>query len=477
MIYNTMRFGTDSFNAFLRQALLIRASGHGWDFRDYNRLDNFIIDGNEPSGTKRRFMFKVEGKIYTFNGNDLVEYTDDVTVDNVLADGNTAAQLLAVNKSTTALVGHVIYPIIALYTENQNVPSVKLGVKLSNILENLDFTKDDFPNINFQSSIVDDNPKSQILDFDVIKTVTGNADVTLTVKLKNEDNTWTDYMSLDAAKGKIAYGAKFQALYHVDAVNGTNSVKLDRARVYFSPDLEFNTYGDDAWIYSTVNNYQLKLKNCIVVVKHPELNGSTLTAEVSYQKTRWNRNNILLGTGNGSEQSFTLDYDIFPHTLTVFVNGVATTDYTFDTSTKAITLTAPNGQNVTASFKINREDEVWLPMTADPAQPTNNGYWTTRFELPNPDEVEPWLTVAGIRFKLTRGIGTEEYTKTATGAAQTLTFKHEPYEITCNATTYDFDSLTNTLTFTATKNSTVNINAKWRNDTPYINSFAVAYAT
>lgn len=310
MIYNTMRFGTDSFNPYLKQALLMRKSGSssdvGWDFRNYNRLDNFVLNGDEPSGTKRRFMFKVEGKFYTFSGNDLVEYTDDITLENVLADGNTAAQLLAV-KNSTALVGHVIYPVIALFTETQDVPTVKLGAKLSNILENLDYTKDDFPNINFQSSIVDDNPKSQILDFDVIKTVTGNADVTVTVKLKNEDNTWTDYMSLDTAKGKIAYGAHFKALYHVDAVNGTNSVKLDRARVYFSPDLNFNTYGDDSWIYSTVNNYQLKLKNCIVVVKHPELNGSTLTAEVSYQKTRWNRNNILLGTGNGSEQSFTLE--------------------------------------------------------------------------------------------------------------------------------------------------------------------------
>lgn len=133
LTYNTMRFLTDTFNPYLKAALLVRKEG--WDFGDNTQIDNFIVSGVEPDGTKRRFMFKHKDKVWKFNGSQLVEYTKDVTLDNVLEDGNTAAQFQA--GGPVILDGRDIFPVIALYTESENFPTVKLQAKASNIVLNL----------------------------------------------------------------------------------------------------------------------------------------------------------------------------------------------------------------------------------------------------------------------------------------------------------------------------------------------------
>ena len=135
--YNTMRFGTDEFNPYIKQALLV--SNSPVNLSNFNRLDQITVQGNEPDGSKRRFMFKMDNKVYKFSGQNLVEYTGDVDSDNVLSSGNTTAQLEAVSNNSQ-LVGKNIYPIIALYAETENLPTAKISFKASLVQEVLDYT-------------------------------------------------------------------------------------------------------------------------------------------------------------------------------------------------------------------------------------------------------------------------------------------------------------------------------------------------
>ncbi len=142
LTYNTMRFGTDILTATdsgggglgTRQALL--TSNDALDATGVSAVNNFVISGSEPSGTKRRVMLKIDGKNYYFNGTTLNEYTGDITVANVLTNGNTVAQLTALS-NITSLVGKEIYPIIALSSTGDDEPTIKIGINVTNTTETM----------------------------------------------------------------------------------------------------------------------------------------------------------------------------------------------------------------------------------------------------------------------------------------------------------------------------------------------------
>ena len=302
------------------------------------------------------------------------------------------------------------------------------------------------------------------------------------VSLKDENNNWLDPVAIDAARGQSCYGVKLHITREVTAVNGSNSAKvISPIKVHLSKDINFNVYGDNAWLYAVVKDYHLPLKDCVVVVRHEPLEGGIINAFVSYQGTRWTRTNIVLGTATGSEQKFTLEHDFFPSTLKIFVNGVQTTDFKFDTSDRSVTLTAAKNAAVTANYSSNRKDEVWLQMTADAAQPTRNDHYTTRFRLKNPDDAAALnLTVSTIRLQLISTLNEKNYSATGSGSVQSVTLSHDPanidFKVDGNFADYDYDEDTRKLSWTAPANSAVQLHYTWFSGKPVITGWSAGWA-
>ena len=196
LIYNTMRFGTDTFTVTdgdnpvigSREALLISADA--LDASNVSAVDNFIVEGSQPSGTDRRFLFKIDDKVYKFDDSSLVEYTDDVIIDNVLANGNTADEIAALS-NITALVGKKIYPIIAIKSTNLDNPTVKLGFKTTNtsVTKSKTVTSAQFTLTSPQGI----TPK--IVDISADTALVGDGAVNVTVRLQAADGTWSSYMT------------------------------------------------------------------------------------------------------------------------------------------------------------------------------------------------------------------------------------------------------------------------------------------
>ena len=475
--YNTMRFGTDVFNPYIRQALLI--SNEPVDLTNFNRLDQITVLGNQPSGSKRAFLFKMNNKLYKFDSQNLVEYTGSLDLDSVLENGNTAAQIEAVS-SNRQLVGYPIYPIIALYSESQDAPSAKLTFLATNAVEQLDDTVE-HAKMYFHDEDVDPSGgrvDGTILGFSWDIDINGNASAGFKVQLL-QNGDWTDFLTLTEAKGQTAKGVRPKYYYHVDAANGTNSVKIRKFYVHWSPDTNFNVYGDTAYLTSTVKNFGLPLNSCVLVVRYEPLDGGSIQAHASFQSKRKSVSGEELGY---KSNAYTTAYKFIPSSLKVYVNGVAAPASSFDILpdnqhfTVRETTVDPNGPwSVSCDYQYDADDETWLEMTADDPEPTDNGLYTSRFFIKNP--YGSAKQIGAIRLTINRGRDTKSKDYTATGQDQSVTFSKNPDGVDCDADEWDFDDETNTITFKATEGQTVHVSYDWHGQTPVLRGWQAAFAT
>ena len=128
---NTIRFGTDGF-AFKRQSLL--TAKQPFDTTGQTAIEGFTVTGTEPSGTRRRFLMRVDDKLYRFSAGNPVEYTGAGTFDDIIEGGNTAAELVAVDSIPTWL-GKKIYVVIALEAPADAAASCRLKDAEGNVLQ------------------------------------------------------------------------------------------------------------------------------------------------------------------------------------------------------------------------------------------------------------------------------------------------------------------------------------------------------
>jgi len=136
--FNTMRYATDVFyfteptptTALLRALVAL-------DLSNCSGIKSISISGIEPYGTSRRFMFVINNTAYKIVNGALSTYSGALTIDNVLADGNTAADLTALDESslTTMFLNKAIYPVIALRAPASALapPSVKFAFNVLTI--------------------------------------------------------------------------------------------------------------------------------------------------------------------------------------------------------------------------------------------------------------------------------------------------------------------------------------------------------
>ena len=127
-----------------------------------------------------------------------------------------------------------------------------------------------------------------------------------------------------------------------------------------------------------------KLAYSQAMVRHGKLVGTRIRAFVTYLDEIVERENVAIGIGTGARQTVQLpDAAIDYTTIKVFVNGTETQDFDANTETSPaeVTLTAPAGASITASYKAGYTDEDWIEM--DPATVQDygeTGMVATKFE-------------------------------------------------------------------------------------------------
>ena len=103
------------------------------DFSAALSVGGLMIQGSEPANTKRRIVFLVNGvwyKLVNSNGTgDLARVaTQSPTADSVLNEGNSVAELNAIN-SIPPFVGRYVYPAAAMWAADgvTQMPTIRLA--------------------------------------------------------------------------------------------------------------------------------------------------------------------------------------------------------------------------------------------------------------------------------------------------------------------------------------------------------------
>ena len=480
LVYNTMRFGTDVLTATdssdgvgVRKAMLtayltLNASGA--------QAISFSISGSEPAGTARRFMFKADDKIYRAVSGALTEYTKDTTVDNVLADGNTAAEITALS-DIYAFAGKELYLLIALSSTVDDNPTAKFSYTITQSAAQKTCTTN---TAIFVLPIADDNDTPVITSIDVTKETAGAGAINVMTRLENAEGVWSDWITPEQAVNQEATRIQFQ--FQASVENGGDSAAVKNIIVNYVTKSDIVT-GAAAEIYSVVPNFENDLRLCYLIVRHKQLIDSTIEAFANFLPAYKSRERISVGTGKGSAQQYTLgvsgtaDRQIDQSSIRVFVDGNEIDDFDYDTGTGKITVNATSGVSILASYNYGCGQEDWKAMTAEAQQPYGDGTYMTRFTYTLPDGEDAQR--ANIRIRLNRPAGTVTNASLgkATGKTQQIALPHlaTPSSIVCNADwTYEFDS--RILTFVASKNTALKISYDYVGEQHQIYSWAAGWA-
>lgn len=462
---NTIRYGTDNY--VLRKQSLLTTS-KPWDTTGKTNIEGFELSGIQPADSNRSVIFQVDTKYYKFDASqNLVEFTNTVNFDNVLAGGNTVDELSKVT-AIPALVGKKIYPIIALDSAPDATvfPSIKIALKTRC---NQDQYYKSEESAEYTLANASDKALPRIIDVTPSVIVTGKATATVQVSVKN-NGEWSAYMSLTDAKDKQCSAVKYKATYNVTTLDGSDTAHVDSVTIRYTNG-SAAVSGDTAEIYTVTQNYEVGLGYAQSVIKHKVLIDANLKAFVAFRNEPKNRKMVPLGTGTGSAQTLTLgvagtdgkivaDSGINQNKLSVYVDGKPIYNYSYNTETSEVTLTVDNGVAISATYEYGWEPETWREMTKTTTQPYDAaGTYATYFEytLPTGEEKK---TVSNVKYVLYRPSGhiTDAALGTATGSRQVFVLPHKAKAetIVCNGS-WSYDDDTQILTVVAAQSTALTI--------------------
>ena len=450
---------------FQEQSLLLTTTP--FNLSQETSVTGFEIGGVEPDTSKRRILFEVDGKIFKFEGNNLIQIDCDKTADSVLEFGNSVQELLQVT-DISEWCGKIVYPIIALQSDLPAAvkPTISLGVKVKSF--NDIFQKAEL------SPIFELGEKAKFLSVTFEKAVSGGGTANLQVRLRQE-NIWSAFMSVEEAANQICQAVQLKANFSVTSTSGTSSAAISNAEINFVKFSE-ETAATTSTIYLKPVTFSENLSVCYLTVFHAKLYDCELKAFVSYDELPLEFEGVL-GTGTGETQNFTLESGIDLDTLEIFVAGVKTFNFTFNAAENNLSLIAEIGAEISAKYKYNLAAENWQEMELQFTTFDENfdtGLFVSRFvdrlEVAEKSKVAKVKIVA----KVLQGSSTQEVT--AIGGMQFVALGHKPKvdTITCTAD-YFFDE-NNLLKIKANAGTKVQISYDWEGETLSLNKFYVAFS-
>lgn len=476
-------------NGYERNALLVSKSP--FDATNATGVDGFTITGEQPVGTARRIAFMLDDKIYRFNGASLAEITGDLNTANILSNGNIPEELAPLT-DIPAFVGQKIYPIIALHADDDITlsPTIKLGLKThsgSAVYQKVV----DTPEYLLASDNGDSLPR--IADIICHTTCTGDATATATVRLKNGAGVWSNFMPLSAAAQCEAVSVQFRLTYNVARLDGVDSAKINSITIRHNLGATAVS-GNVAELYSVVQNYDESLQTCYIVVRHAPLRDAEIRAYVNFMKPPQSRELIFLGEGDGTLKQYALGVDgvkdtgIDQNTLHVFIDGDEISDFGYNVEVSEVTINAPVGAAVTASYQYGHDDETWLemsrPMNPQPYMDDLDDFgeprtYMTRFSYTLADDAAVDTSTSNVRISLYRASGsvTNESLGKASGLVQQIILPHAARQDTIQFNAdWSYNNDSRVLTYVAERDKDLLLSYDYLGEQQIIYSWAVGWA-
>ena len=180
-----------------------------------------------------------------------------------------------------------------------------------------------------------------------------------------------------------------------------------------------------------------------------------------------------VGYGTGERNTYQLaESGINQSSLAVYIDGKLTDDYSYNTETSQLTITAEKDSVVTASYEYGWGASDWIEMEYDETQVNNSGDYTSRYTYEVPGS-EAEKTVTAVKFQLLRPEGKvkNKTIGTGTGKRQIIQLEHyaKKETIVCTGSwSYDYDS--RLLTVIASEGESIDISYDYMAESPQLYS-------
>ena len=462
----------------------------------------FTIDGQQPNGTERKVAFSLDagatwGKL-SVDGNGVAtleqiidtsaaEYSNKDTLleacmATVLEGGNTVAELSAV-ASIPSFVGKRPFVFVALSAPDMATqpPTLSLGFNIS-----VDTAAYGITDESSEYKLKDDRAQETPRIIEIVDDITteGQGTASVQVSLCNE-GVWSAYMALADAAWQQAEAVKFRAAYNVLDI-GKDKARVNSVTVIYSTGTATVT-GDMADLCTVTQNYENGLSYCHALVKHQQLIDGEIKAYVSFRNEPQYRKTLNIGNGTGKFQTLTLGVDGVPDpginqsSLSVMLDGKITYDYSYNTITSELTITAPLGVAITASYEYGWDKEVWNEMRLVRTEPykQDDGIYSSEFVYELPSTVTEKKTISDVKIELYRPTGTvtNEQIGIGTGSRQVFALPHKAKKetVACNAE-FSYDEEAQLITVVAEQGAPVIVSYDWIAEIQTVYGFSAGWA-
>ena len=465
---NTMQLGSDNFH--FRKQILNKLPC--FDLTRETSCTGFNISATQPDNTNIRIIFEIDDKLFFFNNGELIQYRNYGRVDDILREGNTIAELLALD-GIVQFVGKRIFPIVALdYDFNAEIlPTINMTLNVSCYLD--EYARDELsPTFELTDS-------ARIVNCSCTKSNNGYATADAFIRLRNKNGEWSDWLEYPAAIGKDACAVQFKNHYVVTTLDGSDEAGILNCNIDYVTDTK-SSAGDVQEIILKPVSYEQNLNVCYALIKHSELLDAQIKAYVKYSDAPKKRENIIIGTGTGTWKTYYLginggiDRAINQNTLHITAGGVNLLDFFYNTENATVNINVAEGVDILASYEYDISTENWLEMSAEPAQVYDSaGTYSTRFIHRTAGK-----KISSVKVRLARLNGKVENEVLGIGNAQSQTFalphraKIETIQCTGN---WIYDEDTQILKVTADRGEEIKISYDWTGTLPKVDSIIAGW--
>ena len=398
--------------------------------------------------------------------------TQALTVDSVLVEGNTITEAQAAT-SIPDFAGKLISPAIALYAAPNAtaMPMIKIGIKGFNGQDQ--YTKE----ILSEEYIFADKPV-RVFNFTANPTTENGGTVTVLVSLKNENDIWSDWITLTQAnENKVAKGVKFKVIFSATQL-GVSLAKLGYVSFAYMSGLSFTS--DMADVITVTKDFGDKIRQAKVIVKHQRLQDAVISASAGTKKPPQKATNEYLGLGTGEYQSFVLSHPVgvVPGSVQVYFNSSSATSFDYNTTTGSVGCVAPNGVSISANYEYGLEAETWEALIKGEtlAGITED---TTEYYVTLPTESAKAISLFRTRMEKREGTVTAENLGVSSGFTQRFILNHYAKQSTViihagdslvpNAN-WNYEPINKMLTVVAPIGKQLTADYNWSSEQPVINS-------
>lgn len=477
--------GGISGGGFVKRALLV--SKNPWDCSNLTVIEGFNITSNEPTNTKIRFAWKIDDKYYMIKNTGELNEIANFSVTSALSKGN-SVNFLSTLTSVEAFRGKQIFPCIALQSLStaEEPPAVKISLKGKNEINTLSKTV-----TSQKFSLADDENLPTILSITPDISCTGEGSVSIQCRLFDALDKATAYMDLQDAVEKTASAIQFRIVYKVSAAESQDSAKINNISVEHSYGKSV-VVGEDADLYTVVQNYDLPLQMCHVTVRHSPLINSKLEAYVNFMHEPKKRKLLNIGKGTGLLQEYVLgesssnpDKKIDASTIELYKSATPITNFSYNSETSTVSFKAPLNTEITASYDYDHDVEVWRKMTLDVTEPYNNetGDAMTRFTYTLSDSEADGKVISNVRLVMKRPTGTVKNYDLGVAPNNKKNLYSLPHipkmssiSFSDSSVDHNYDENSQLLTVVAPKGTKLLVSYKWQGEPVTIYSLACGWA-